>query len=68
MYFKSLKSGKVFQVAADDIDSMEWIHAARGYEVKVMAKEGAVTKFSGFKDEVSDVTFQAILCDLLLSV
>lgn len=53
MYFKSLKSGKVFQVGADVIDTMEWMNAARGYQVKVIAKEGEVTKFSGFKDSVS---------------
>ena len=48
-------SGKVFQVAADDIDTLEWMHAARGYEVKIMGNTGEITKFSGFKDEVSGI-------------
>ncbi len=52
LYFKALKSGKVFQVAAENIDNVEWMPAARGYELKVMARDGSITKFSGFKNEV----------------
>jgi len=53
LYFKALKSGKVFQIPADGIENLEWMPAARGYELKVMAKDGTVTKFSGFKNEAS---------------
>ena len=53
MYFKSVKSGKVFQVREGDIDVMEWMRVARGYEVKVMSKDGSITKFGGFKETVS---------------
>ena len=52
-YFKSVKSGKVFQIRESDIQQMEWIRAARGYEVKVVLKDGSVTLFGGFKETVS---------------
>ena len=54
LYFKALKSGKVFQIPADNVESVEWMPAARGCELKVMAKDGTVTKFSGFKNEASN--------------
>ncbi len=50
-----MKSGKVFQVRESDIDIMEWMRVARGYEVKVMSKEGSITKFGGFKETVSEI-------------
>ena len=48
-----MKSGKVFQIRETDIDQLEWMRIARGYEVKVMLKDGTITKFGGFKESVS---------------
>lgn len=31
------------------------MRAARGYEVKIIEKDGAITKFGGFKESVSPV-------------
>ena len=53
LYFKSVKSGKVFQVRESDVDILEWMHVARGYELKVISKDGSITKFGGFKENVS---------------
>lgn len=53
MYFKSVKSGKVFQIRDSDINEIEWLRAARGYEVKIVLKDGSVTLFGGFKETVS---------------
>ena len=47
-----MKSGKVFQVRDSDINIVEWMRAARGYELKVLSHDGSVTKFSGFKESV----------------
>jgi hypothetical protein len=52
LYFKSIKSGKVFQVRESDIDVVEWMRVARGYELKVIALDGSVTKLGGFKETV----------------
>ena len=62
MYFKSVKSGKVFQIRESDISQLEWMRAARGYEVKVVLKDGSVTLFGGFKESVS------ALCLFILSM
>ena len=48
-----MKSGKVFQIRESDISQIEWMRAARGYEVKVVLKDGSVTLFGGFKETVS---------------
>ena len=48
-----MKSGRVFQIRESDIDDLEWMRVARGYEVKVIYKDGSITKFGGFKDAVS---------------
>lgn len=52
-----MKSGKVFHVRESEIDLLEWMHVARGYEIKVIAKDGAITKFGGFKENVSLFTY-----------
>ncbi len=36
-----------------DFSTLEWMRAARGYEVKIVSRDGAVTKFAGFKESVS---------------
>lgn len=51
--FKSSKTGKVLQIKEADIESLEWLRAARGHEVKVMMQDGNVAKFDGFKESVS---------------
>ena len=48
-----MKSGEVFQVRESDINVVEWMRAARGYELKVLSADGSVTKFGGFKENVS---------------
>lgn len=48
-----MKSGRMFQIRESDIDQLEWMRVARGYEVKVLSKDGAITKFGGFKETVS---------------
>lgn len=50
--FKSSASGQVVQVKHSEIDIVEWLRVARGYEVKVMSREGNVFKFDGFKESV----------------
>ena len=55
-----MKSGKVFQIRETDIDQLEWMRIARGYEVKVMLKDGTITKFGGFKESVSLVRVCAV--------
>lgn len=51
-YFKSSRSGKTFQIPEKELDSLEWMRVAKGYEVKVFTKDGNLTKFEGFKESV----------------
>ncbi len=53
IHFKSGKTGKTFHIKDSEIDEIEWLRVARGYEVKVMKQDGTVTKLDGFKDSVS---------------
>lgn len=53
MAFKSSGSGRLVQVKHSEIDVTEWMRVARGYEVKVMSREGDVYKFNGFQESVS---------------
>ena len=48
-----MKSSKVFQVRESDIDFIEWIRVARGFEMKVVSQDSTVNKFGGFKETVS---------------
>ena len=43
----------MLQIKEADIDGLEWLRAARGYEVKVMMQDGNIAKFDGFKESVS---------------
>ena len=43
------------QVKHSEIEVTEWLRVARGYEVKIMSREGDVYKFNGFKEAVSVV-------------
>lgn len=52
-HFKSAKTGKTLHVKESDIDELEWLRVARGYEVKVIKQDGTVTLLDGFKDSVS---------------
>ena len=52
IYFKSSRTGKTLQIKASDIEDLEWLRVARGYEVKVIYG-GDVAKFDGFKESVS---------------
>lgn len=63
-----MKSGVVFQVHESDIDVIEWMHVARGYELKVLSLDGSVTKFVGFKENVSVGVLRLTLKSTLLSV
>ncbi len=45
------------QVKHSEIDVTEWLRVARGYEVKVMSREGNVYKFNGFMESVSIIMF-----------
>lgn len=49
--FKS--SERTVHVKHSEIDLAEWLRVARGYELKVISREGHVFKFSGFKEAVS---------------
>ena len=53
MSFKSTASGRHVQVKHSDIDTAEWLRVAKGFELKVMSREGNVFKFDGFKESVS---------------
>ncbi|XP_019850912.1 PREDICTED: FACT complex subunit SSRP1-like [Amphimedon queenslandica] len=48
LIFKS--SEKTLNVKHSEIDLAEWLRVARGYELKVLSREGHVFKFSGFKE------------------
>ena len=50
--FKSTSTDKVSQVKHSEIDTLEWMRAARGFGVKVMSREGHMFKFDGFKESV----------------
>ena len=52
IFYKSSRTGKTFQVRESDFSTLEWMRAARGYEVKIVSRDGAVTKFAGFKESV----------------
>ena len=51
--FKSGKTGKTLAIKGSNIESLEWMRVARGYEVKVIEKDGNICKFDGFKESVS---------------
>ena len=51
LIFKS--SERILNVKHSEIDLAEWLRVARGYELKVLSREGHVFKFSGFKESVS---------------
>ena len=51
--FKNTKTGKVEQLNASDIESVKWIKAALGYEMKFNLNNGSQFKLEGFKESVS---------------
>ncbi len=53
IFYKSSRTGKTLQVRESDFASFEWMRAARGYEIKLVSRDGAVTKFAGFNESVS---------------
>ena len=55
IFYKSSRTGKTFQVRESEFSTFEWMRAARGYEVKIVNRDGAVTKFAGFKESVGVV-------------
>lgn len=50
--FKSGHTGKSFQVRDVDIERLEWLRVAKGFEVKVITKDSNIYKFDGFKESV----------------
>lgn len=52
IFYKSSRTGKTLQVRESEFSTFEWMRAARGYEVKIVSRDGAVTKFAGFKESV----------------
>ena len=53
MVFKSSKNSDAVMIPDHDIEALQWLHAARGYELKVVHHKGSITKFDGFKESVS---------------
>ena len=51
IHFKSSKTNKILHIKETEIESGEWLRAARGYEMKVLMQDG-VAKFDGFKESV----------------
>ena len=54
LHFKSSKTNKVVHIKEAEIESGEWLRAARGYEMKVLMSDG-VAKFDGFKESVMKI-------------
>ncbi|XP_019616304.1 PREDICTED: FACT complex subunit SSRP1-like [Branchiostoma belcheri] len=52
--FKNNKTGKVDNLAGTDLNLTHWFRVARGYELKVGLKSGAVFKYDGFKESDFD--------------
>lgn len=52
--FRANKTGKVDQVAFADIESVQWMRVARGFELKVSLTNGVQFKFEGFKESDFD--------------
>lgn len=52
--FRANKTGKVDQVAYADIESVQWMRVARGFELKVSLTNGVQFKFEGFKESDFD--------------
>lgn len=50
MVFKSSKNSDAVMIPDHDIEALQWLHAARGYELKVVHHKGSITKFDGFKE------------------
>ena len=50
--FKSSGSGQIVQQVKHSKIDVEWLCVAKGYEVKVVSREGSVFKFDGFKESV----------------
>ena len=64
MIFRANKTGKVDQVAYADIESVQWMRVARGFELKVSLTNGVQFKFEGFKESVS----LWVLCIFIMQV
>ena len=54
IHFKSSKTSKIVHIKEAEIESGEWLRAARGYEMKVLMSDG-VAKFDGFKESVMKI-------------
>ena len=60
IFYKSSRTGKTLQVRESEFSTFEWMRAARGYEVKIVSRDGAVTKFAGFKESVGFISHSHI--------
>ena len=51
--FKNIKTGKVDQFSATDVESAQWLVRARGFCLKLVFKSGTIHRFDGLKEAVS---------------
>ena len=53
MGWKNATTGQILTVSAADIQSAQWLKAAREYEIRITKKDATVLKFDGFPLDVS---------------
>ena len=51
--WKPSNGGDTFTLDRDQILTAQWSRAARGYEIKLYTRSGAVVQLDGFRDDVS---------------
>lgn len=58
--FKNSKTGKVEQISSSDIELVNWQRLAGAWGLRVFLRTGALHRYGGFKDSVSNfLTFES---------
>jgi len=52
--WKPSGEGDTFTLEGQDISSAQWSRAAKGYEMKILSRKGAIHQLDGFDGEVSE--------------
>jgi len=50
--FKNMKTGKLDQFNASDVEEAEWLIRARGHCLKLLMNNGNTQRYDGFRESV----------------
>jgi len=50
--FKNMKTGKLDQFSASDVEEAQWLIRARGHCLKLLMNNGNAQRYDGFRESV----------------